>query len=115
MRREDVSLYERLEALGSRLQKGLELAFAELGITATVSRVGSAFCVYFMDHAPVDWHDLMNHHNFDLDRVYRRALIERGLYLFPHPCRQGSLSAAHTREDITRFIEASRAILKGFS
>ena len=56
----------------------------------------------------------MTHHNFDLDRVYRRALIERGLYLFPQPCRQGSLSAAHTREDITRLIEVTHDILKGF-
>lgn len=114
LQRDDIALYQRLEALGSRLQKGLELVFDELGVEATISRVGSAFCVYFCDHVPVDWHDLMSHHNFDLDRVYRRALIERGLYLFPQPCRQGSLSAAHTREDITRFIEASCAILKGF-
>lgn len=114
LQREDDALYQRLETLGKRLQKGLEMVFAELEITATVSRVGAAFCVYFMDHVPVDWHDLMTHHNFDLDRVYRRALIERGLYLFPQPCRQGALSAAHTRADITHLIEASRAILKGF-
>ena len=114
LQRDDAALYQRLEALGARLQKGLELVFAELGIGASVSRIGSAFCVYFCDHVPVDWHDLMTHHNFDLDRVYRRALIERGLYLFPQPCRQGSLSAAHTREDITRLIKATRDILKGF-
>lgn len=114
LQREDTALYQRLEKLGTRLQTGLEMVFADLGITATVSRVGAAFCVYFMDHVPVDWHDLMTHHNFDLDRVYRRALIERGLYLFPQPCRQGALSAAHTRTDITRLIDASRAILKGF-
>lgn len=114
LQRDDAALYQRLAALGTRLQTGLELVLAELNITASVSRVGAAFCVYFSDHVPVDWHDLMTHHNFDLDRVYRRALIERGLYLFPQPCRQGSLSAAHTREDITRFIKATREILKGF-
>lgn len=112
LQRDDMALYQRLDALGARLQKGLELVFAELGIVASVSRVGAAFCVYFCDHVPTDWRDLMTHHNFELDRTYRRALIERGLYLFPQPCRQGSLSTAHTREDITQFIQTSREILK---
>ncbi len=111
LKREQDAVYERLETLGARLQTGLEMVFAELEVTATVSRIGAAFCVYFCDHVPMDWHDLMTSHNFELDRRYRRGLIERGIYLFPLPCKQGLLSAAHTREDIDRMIEATRAIL----
>ena len=112
LKREQDAVYERLEMLGARLQKGLELVFAELDVTATVSRIGAAFCVYFCDHVPVDWHDLMTSHNFELDRHYRRGLIERGMYLFPLPCKQGLLSAAHTREDIDQMVDATRAILR---
>ena len=111
LQREENAVYQRLEALGARLQKGLELVFAELDVTATVSRMGAAFCVYFCDHVPVDWHDLMTSHDFELDRCYRRALLERGLYLFPLPCKQGSLSFAHTRKDIDKFVTATREIL----
>jgi glutamate-1-semialdehyde 2,1-aminomutase len=96
--------------LGARLQKGLELVFAELGVTATVSRLGAAFCVYFCDHVPVDWHDLMTSHDFALDRRYRRALLERGLYLFPLPCKQGALGTTHTRADIDKLVAATREI-----
>ena len=111
LKREGPSVYERLEMLGARLQTGLEKVFAELSITAVVSRIGPAFCVYFCDHVPTDWHDLMTHHDFNLDRQYRRGLLERGIYLFPMPCKQGALTAAHTREDITQTIEATREIL----
>jgi glutamate-1-semialdehyde 2,1-aminomutase len=111
LKREQDAVYARLEMLGARLQTGLEMAFADLEVSATVSRIGAAFCVYFCDHVPLDWHDLMTSHDFELDRRYRRGLIERGLYLFPLPCKQGLLSAAHTREDIDRMIESTRAIL----
>ena len=111
LKREQDAVYERLETLGARLQKGLEMVFADLHIAATVSRLGAAFCLYFCDHVPVDWHDLMTHHDFALDRRYRRGLLDHDIYLFPLPCKQGSLSAAHTRADITKTIEATREIL----
>ena len=112
LKREQDAVYQRLEMLGARLQKGLEMVFAELEVNATVSRIGAAFCVYFCDHVPMDWHDLMTSHDFELDRHYRRGLIERGIYLFPLPCKQGLLSAAHTREDIDKMVEATREILR---
>lgn len=112
LKREQDAVYERLETLGARLQTGLEMAFADLKVTATVSRIGAAFCTYFCDHVPVDWHDLMTNHDFTMDRCYRRELLERGIYLFPLPCKQGLLSAAHTREDIDKMVDATREILK---
>ncbi len=111
LQREQDAIYERLESLGARLQKGLEMVFADLEMTATVSRIGAAFCTYFCDHVPVDWHDLMAHHDFALDRRYRRRLLERGLYLFPLPCKQSLLSAAHTRADIDQMVDATWEIL----
>jgi glutamate-1-semialdehyde 2,1-aminomutase len=110
LRRGDV--YQRLEALGARLQTGLEALHRERGLIATVSRIGSAFCSYFCDHVPVDWHDLATHHDFALDRRYRSGLIGRGVYHFPLACKQGSISAAHTEADIDRTLEVTREVLK---
>jgi glutamate-1-semialdehyde 2,1-aminomutase len=106
------AIYARLEALGSRLQRGLESAFAEAGRCARISRCGSAFCVYFMDHLPVDYHDLIAHHDHAFDSRYRRALIGRGVYHFPLPTKQGSVSAAHTEADIDRTIALTRQALQ---
>jgi len=80
-------------------------------VTATVSRLGSAFCAYFMKGVPVDWHDLAARHDFDYDRRYRRALIERGVYHFPLACKQGSISAAHTEADVDRTLEITREVV----
>lgn len=112
LRREEGTLYPRLEALGAQMEAGLTALFRERGLTATVVRQGSAFCAYFMDHAPVSWHDLATHHDMALDLRYRQALIERGIYHFPLPTKQGSISAAHTPEDIDRTLEQTHAVLK---
>ncbi|MBA2481853.1 MAG: aspartate aminotransferase family protein [Planctomycetes bacterium] len=112
LRRGDGEVYRHLDMLGSALEQGLSRIFAESGITAAISRIGSAFCVYFCDHVPVDYHDLATHHDHERDRRFRRGLIERGIYVFPLPCKQGSISYAHSAEDIDRTLDAARAVAK---
>jgi glutamate-1-semialdehyde 2,1-aminomutase len=102
----DGEIYRRLEALGKRMQQGIEDFARQTGRGLVVSRQGSAFCVYFMDHAPIDWHDLAAHHDMAEDVRLRRTLIERGVYVFPVPTKQLSISAAHTESDIDQTLEA---------
>ncbi|MBM3737057.1 MAG: aspartate aminotransferase family protein [Acidobacteria bacterium] len=99
-------VYRHVETLGARMQAGLERAIQHAGITAKVARQGSAFCVYFMDHHPVDWHDLASHHDAATDESMRRALIEDGTYFFPLQTKQCSLSAAHTEAHVDATVEA---------
>ncbi|KAJ3061065.1 hypothetical protein HK102_009264, partial [Quaeritorhiza haematococci] len=73
---------------------------------------GSAFCAYFMDHAPRDWRDVALNHDMALDLRYRKALITRGVYHFPLPTKQGSLSTAHTEADVDATLEATEAVLR---
>ena len=97
---DDGQVYRHTEELSEKMQRGLEEIFVSLDIPGVVARQGSAFCWYFMDHCPKDWHDLAAHHDFELDSVFRRLLVERGIYVFPQPPKQCSISAAHTAEDI---------------
>lgn len=106
------AVHARLEALGARLETGLESIFREFGVTAVVARRSSAFCVYFCERAPTDWHDILLHHDFERDRRYRRALIERGIYHFPAACKQGSISAAHTEADVDQTLEITRDVVR---
>ncbi len=46
-----IDVYGRLERSAQRLEEGQRRLFRDCGITATISRVGSAHCVYFMDRA----------------------------------------------------------------
>lgn len=109
---DDGAIYRKLEALGQRLESGLRSILEEAGRVVTLARQGSAFVVYFMDHAPVDWHDLASHHDFELDERYRRALLEEGIFNFPLPAKQGSISAAHTEADIDQTLEQTRRVVQ---
>jgi glutamate-1-semialdehyde 2,1-aminomutase len=104
-------VYRHVEMLGDRMQKGMEGIVSELDLKAVVSRQGSAFCLYFMDHCPTDWHDLARHHRFEEDERMRRDLIERGVYYFPLATKQCSISFAHTREDIDATLDHLKASL----
>lgn len=96
----DGEVYRHTEALGSRIARGIEEILKEMGIGGVVARQGSAFCLYFMDHCPQDWHDLAMHHDFEKDTIFRRLLIGRGIYVFPQATKQCSLSAAHSTADV---------------
>jgi glutamate-1-semialdehyde 2,1-aminomutase len=93
-------VYARLERMGRRFEDGFAAIARECGVPLTLVRQGSAFCIYFMDHAPRDWHDIAANHDFAADVAMRRALIERGVFMFPLATKQCSISAAHTAEMI---------------
>ena len=101
----DGEVYRHTEALGTYLETCL---LQELGEAAPwkISRIGSAFCIYFMDHIPRDWHDVAANHDFELDIALRRRLIENGIYVFPLGAKQWSLSAAHSRADVDETVSA---------
>lgn len=111
----DGEVYVHVERLGALMEKGLREIAAEAGLMVSVARQGSAFCVYFMDHLPVDWHDLAMHHNFPADRAMREEMIRQGIYFFPLPVKQCSISAAHTETDVQRTLEAFAHACKAIS
>ncbi|MGH9632099.1 MAG: aspartate aminotransferase family protein, partial [Bryobacteraceae bacterium] len=98
-------VYRRLEDLGEYMEDSLRQRLSLDGLPWTISRIGSAFCLYFMDHAPVDWHDLAAHHDFAFDTALRAELIEGGAYFFPLATKQCSISAAHTTADIDETVD----------
>jgi glutamate-1-semialdehyde 2,1-aminomutase len=70
-------------------------------VSASVARQGSAFSFYFMPRCPVDFHDIIEHHDFERDVALRRALIDEGVFMVPIATKQCSISAAHTADDIS--------------
>jgi len=111
----DGEVYRHVETLGVAMQSGLEALVGKLGIKAVVARQGSAFCLYFMDHCPKDWHDLAANHQFALDEQMRRELIARQIYYFPLATKQCSISFAHTREDIETTLQHLAVVLEKLS
>jgi glutamate-1-semialdehyde 2,1-aminomutase len=100
LRANDGAVYTRLDRLGQRFEEGFAEIARSCGARLTLVRQGSAFCIYFMDHPPVDWHDIADNHDFGSDVRMRRAMIEHGVFFFPVGTKQCSISAAHTEQMI---------------
>lgn len=107
---DNYNVYDHVYKMGEVLEDGLKDIFSRYDTPFYISRNGSAFCVYFMDHEPRDFHDIAVHHNFELDKQYRIELIKKGIYNFPLPIKQGSISFAHTILDIEETIEKTKAV-----
>lgn len=107
-----LDVFGHLERLGQRLEDGQRALLEQHGIPAAISRLGSAHCVYFCDALPTCWWDVLTRHDFEFDTAYRKALIAQGIYVFPMPTKQSSISYAHTDEDIDRTLEATEAALR---
>lgn len=110
-----LDVYGRLERLAQRLAAGQRELFLRHGVPAVISRVGSASCVYFADHEPGDWWDILESHDAAFDARYRRALIERGIYHFPVIVKQGSISYAHSEADIDQTLNATDDALRALA
>ena len=104
-------IYGELERLGQRMEDGLNQLLDRRNYPTTVVRQGSAFVVYFMDHAPRSWREIADANDAERDTAYRKALIERGVFHFPLTTKQGSISFAHTDEDIDKTLEVSEEVL----
>jgi glutamate-1-semialdehyde 2,1-aminomutase len=98
-------VYPHVEALGQQMEKGLRDIFSAHGVEASIARQGSAFSYYLMPTVPVDFHDIVEHHDFEQDVALRRALIELGEFFIPIATKQCSISAVHTAEDISLTLE----------
>ena len=112
LKRREAEVYGELERLGARMQAGLERVFAERNYPTTIVRQGSAFAVYFMDHAPVHWQDIALNNDNERDVAYRRAMIEAGIFHFPVATKQSSISLAHTDRDIDETVEITADVIR---
>jgi glutamate-1-semialdehyde 2,1-aminomutase len=102
--------YDRLEALGARLQAGLRDAASAAGVDLTVNRVGSMLTPFFC-RGPVT--DLRSAKTADTSAyaTFFHAMLRRGVYLPPAQFEAAFLSLAHTDQDIERTLEMAQEAL----
>jgi glutamate-1-semialdehyde 2,1-aminomutase len=105
-------VYADINRVSNELYNGLRSILKEHGSPFHLSNNASAFCVYFIEKSPADLHDILENHDFAYDIAYRTSLIGHGIYHFPIPCKQGSVSYAHSMNDIDRTLDMTRKVLK---
>ena len=96
-------VYRQLEERAERLVAGAPRP-------VTINRVGSMFTLFFTDNPVTDYESAKRS---DTKRFaeYFHFMLERGIYLAPSQFEAAFVSAAHTEEDISRTIAASREFL----
>lgn len=97
--------YERLEALGARLEEGVRRALRDAGLPLTFKRSGSMFCLFFTTQDVVDLKTAMTG-DFEMFRAYFLAMLEQGVYVAPSPYETGFISTAHRKDDIDATVAA---------
>jgi len=102
--------YEKLEALSSQLEAGLQKAAESTGLPFRLARVGSMVTLFFNDSDVNDWNAASQCNTARYAR-YFWGMMDRGIYL---PCSQYEalfVSAAHTEEDIEQTVAAAEDVL----
>jgi glutamate-1-semialdehyde 2,1-aminomutase len=105
-------VYDDLEAKSERLCNGFKENVKKSGVTATFTRVGSIFSMFFTDQEIINF-DSVKTSDTDLFKRYFNAMLEEGIYIAPSQFEAGFMSAVHTDADIDQTIEAQyRALQK---
>jgi len=103
-------VYERLDALGSRLAAGLKGAAVKANVGVFLDRQGSMGCMYFRKGAVHNYADATQS---DLTRfkTYFHGMLDNGIYLAPSQFEAGFISLTHTEADIDRTIAVAEKIM----
>ena len=104
---QDPSVYERLERLGARLERGIREAAAASRVPVTVNRVGSMLTGFFTEGPVTDYASAKRADTARYAR-YFHAMLDRGVFLAPSQFEAAFVSLAHTEEDLAQVEQACR-------
>ena len=110
MLRTHPEIYDRLEALGARLEAGIRDVMSAAGRPLWWNRVGSMGTLFFTDGPVAGWRQASTVDREAFGRFFH-GMLDRGVYLPPSPFEAMFLSVAHTEADIDRTVEAAREVL----
>jgi glutamate-1-semialdehyde 2,1-aminomutase len=103
-------VYERLEALGARLEGGLVEALAASGVRGCVNRAGSMWTL-FLGVSAVDAAASARGADTDMFARFFRGMLRRGVYLPPSQFEAAFISLAHSEAEVDATVEAARQSL----
>jgi glutamate-1-semialdehyde 2,1-aminomutase len=103
--------YDRLEALGRRLEDGLTAAIGRRALPAVVARAGSMWTLFFTGRRVDDWSGAASADTARFARFFQ-AMLDAGVLLAPSQFEANFISAAHTAADIDRIVTAADAALE---
>ena len=103
--KENQDIYDHINKIGEKLQKGIEEIAREKGIKLTVNRVGGMMTVFFTDRNPVRSYDDAKSCDLEMFKKYFLHMLNSGFNIPQSQFESMFLSAVHTEEHIDKFLE----------
>ncbi|MBI5974707.1 glutamate-1-semialdehyde 2,1-aminomutase [Staphylococcus canis] len=103
---EQDGVYEKLNALGQKLEEGLQAAIDKYQIKATINRVYGALTVYFTDEK-VTHYEQADASDGEMFARFFKLMLNQGINLAPSKYEAWFLTTEHTDEDIEATIKAA--------
>ncbi len=107
------NFHAKLAAQTTKLVEGLKVAAIEAGVIFNAQSVGGMFGLYFCEHCPTSYHEMMQS-NKDHFNHFFHSMLDSGIYLGPSAFEAGFVSAAHSDEDIALTIAAAKKAFQSF-
>lgn len=104
--------YEKLESQLVKLLAGLQQAANEAGIAFKTQAVGGMFGLYFTNNSDLSSYDAMTSCDINAFKQFFHGMLDRGVYLAPSAFEAGFISSVHTDDDITKTVEAAKAVFE---
>ena len=108
------NLYNKLEEKSAYFEKGIKENLKRLNENLTLNRVGSMLTLFFTNEEVKDFRSAVKA-DTKLYGQYFHEMLKRGVYLPPAQFEAFFISAAHTKEDLDKTIEANYESLQEIS
>ncbi|MFC4619266.1 glutamate-1-semialdehyde 2,1-aminomutase [Camelliibacillus cellulosilyticus] len=104
---EKPGIYDEMDRLGERLEKGILDINKEFGLPIVINRLKGAMTLYFSDHPIKNYADAQNTDSERFARFFK-AMLKQGINLAPSKYEAWFLTTAHTDDDIEQTLDAVR-------
>ncbi|MGB6406780.1 MAG: glutamate-1-semialdehyde 2,1-aminomutase [Planococcus donghaensis] len=104
-------VYEKMDKLGEKLEKGIVAAAKEFDVTITVNRLKGALTIYFTD-VTVENYEQAEKSDGEIFGRFFKLMLAQGINLAPSKYEAWFLTTEHTEEDIDFSIQAVRKAFK---
>jgi len=103
--------YDELSKKVTFLTNGILDAAKSAGINMTCNRVGGMFGLFFSEHQ-VNSFEQATQCNIEQFKRFFHGMLDEGIYLAPSAYEAGFVSAAHTKGDLQKTIDAAAKVFK---
>jgi glutamate-1-semialdehyde 2,1-aminomutase len=97
----------KLATQTKKLVDGLIAVAKEVGVVFNAQNVGGMFGLYFCEHCPTSFNEIMQSNKEHFNKFFH-SMLDSGIYLGPSAFEAGFVSAAHSDEDIAYTIAAAK-------